>query len=267
MKKLKWKNRNIPIHIENKIVVFLKRYKYFNKLTKKDEREIKLYLKRNNITSNVVSFRQIYYIRSQLLRDATNKSYYKLKRKIPKLYNEYLRTNILKLSEKYSCCPADIMRLILRYKQIYNIIELNNYDKKQYKLAMNNDIICNNKNISMKGADKFEKTIERFLKKKNIKFKTQEQLTKEQKTLYGWPLATPDFLLKKPIYINNKKIYWIDAKSSYGLSLPYVYPKLKKQATKYNNIWGNGAFVFGKGVSNKLYIKNTMMLNYFSANF
>lgn len=59
---------------------------------------------------------------------------------------------------------------------------------------------------------------------------------------------TPDFLLTRPITINGKAVHWIDAKNypMYGSRL--VAKGLSRQAQKYTEAFGPGAFVFSGGV-------------------
>ena len=62
-----------------------------------------------------------------------------------------------------------------------------------------------------------------------VRFKTQEDLTKEQMEKYGRPINTPDFLILSDFYINNKKINWIDAKNFYGANTFLIKKKLENR--------------------------------------
>jgi hypothetical protein len=59
---------------------------------------------------------------------------------------------------------------------------------------------------------------------------------------------TPDFLLTQPVIINGRVVYWIDAKNypMYGGRL--VAKGLIRQAQKYTEAFGPGAFVFSGGI-------------------
>lgn len=59
---------------------------------------------------------------------------------------------------------------------------------------------------------------------------------------------TPDFLLSQPIIINDRPVHWIDAKNypMYGGRL--VAKGLARQAQKYTEAFGPGAFVFSGGI-------------------
>ena len=60
------------------------------------------------------------------------------------------------------------------------------------------------------------KKFENFLIKSKIKYKTQDDLAREQKEKYGHAISTPDFYIIDDLYINNVKIKWIDAKNFFG---------------------------------------------------
>jgi hypothetical protein len=72
--------------------------------------------------------------------------------------------------------------------------------------------------------------------------------------------ATPDFLLIHPIKLNDgRKIHWIDAKDYIGWESKLLYKKLKKQAAKYNDAFGWGAFVFSEGYCTDLNLGATLL--------
>jgi hypothetical protein len=94
------------------------------------------------------------------------------------------------------------------------------------------------------GATAFEETVARFLTAAGVKFETEETLRAAD---VATPL-TPDFLLREPVTIAGRPVYWIDAKAypMYGSRL--VTKKLAQQAQKYTAAFGPGAFVFAGGV-------------------
>lgn len=86
----------------------------------------------------------------------------------------------------------------------------------------------------------YEKTVGRFLSQKNIKYRTEEQLRGSS--------LTPDFLLDDPVIINESPVYWIDAKNYPMWGSRLVAAGIAKQARKYTDAFGPGAFVFSGGV-------------------
>jgi hypothetical protein len=110
-------------------------------------------------------------------------------------------------------------------------------------------------NLTRKCADLFETDIAEYLTRRGIKFKSEFQLRQINSQF------TPDFLLDTPhavseifgdncphILYNDEKIKWIDAKNYPMFGLRLTHEKLLKQAKKYNNEFGPGAYVFAKGV-------------------
>jgi len=141
--------------------------------------------------------------------------------------------------------------------------KLNDFDSKQLIFAIENDIF--NKVVQtsqIENSENFEIEVGNFLKKHNIKFKTQDDLVKEQIEKYGRPINTPDFLILSEFYINNKKINWIDAKNFYGANTYLVKKKIKKQVKKYINKYGDGSIFFSLNFSEKLNFNNVMLVSY-----
>ena len=67
----------------------------------------------------------------------------------------------------------------------------------------------------------------------------------------------PDFTFDPPIVINGKPICWVDAKMIYAsrifIGKKYMAEhKLADTATRYTNVFGPGAFVFGRGFCSEL---------------
>jgi hypothetical protein len=106
----------------------------------------------------------------------------------------------------------------------------------------------------------FEKKIEKILKSNNVEYETQETLTKQQH-INGNVFSTPDFLIKSELYINNKRVYWIDAKNFYGANTSFIIKSIKKQTSKYINLYGDGCIIFNHCFSSKLIFNNIVLTN------
>jgi hypothetical protein len=131
--------------------------------------------------------------------------------------------------------------------------KLTQYDIDNISLAKEIDeYSIVDENLQLTEATKFEQVIATLLDKLNIKYKTQEELTLEQKKIYGQPISTPDFLLETPFLFDNMEIKWIDAKNFYGANVKFVYEKIKDQTKKYINNYGNGLIIFSHGYSDNL---------------
>jgi hypothetical protein len=183
---------------------------------------------------------------------------------------EYVKSNVLNLSKKYNASPINIIRVVFIHrgmnnkeirKLFFNTNRMNEYDKTQFELAVKYDnygFVDDNKISEL--SLKFEKEIEEILKKNNVVYKTQQQLTDEQ-SAEGNVYSTPDFLILSELYINGKKINWIDAKNYYGFYNNFVIGKIKKQTAKYINLYGDGCIVFKYGFSSKIKFDNIICVN------
>ena len=203
-----------------------------------------------------ISIEQAKSYRKQLLRTKAIRKAYLLNSQIKKIINLYYKKKIaiIIIAQKLDLPPLMILNKILYYP-------LNIQDKKQIKIAELNDILNNIDNkLVLQKSDLYETTVAEYLDKYNIKYITQEKLVKRQTKKYGRPVITPDFLFKKGIIINGRKVYWIDAKNYYGCEGFLLY-KAKKQADKYHKKFGPGAICFALGYSEKIYIRNTLLIH------
>ena len=63
------------------------------------------------------------------------------------------------------------------------------------------------------------------------------------------------------MYVNNKKVNWIDAKNFYGANTDFNKKNIKKQSKKYVEQLGNGCIIFKYGFSSKLNFKDIVLVN------
>lgn len=236
----------------------------------------------------------IYSIRNGYVNDIILRNYHKIN--INKVMEEYENgSSILDLSNKYNMPPLTLLKMIfmkmgiskVEISKLFNYIlknELNttNIDDKQLKLlhrnfdflnqkdieqlmmAIKNDVftLVNNENQFDK-AIKFEKRIEKKLAKSKIKYKTQNQLTKEQTEKYGHAISTPDFLLEsKQLIINDVIINWIDAKNYYLPCTNFHKNKIKKQIDKYIKLYGSGLIIAKLGSCSDINFENALIVSY-----
>jgi hypothetical protein len=174
---------------------------------------------------NMITKKLIKSIRASFMRNFMMFNHKNLTINSKNIYSDYKNDiDVLDISKKYDISPLNIIRFIFDNKYsnkltflIKNTNLLNNYDLQQLNIAICNDTfaLINQSTIHSESL-LFENIVEKFLIKNNIKFKTQEQLVKEQTKLYGKPTITPDFLILSDLFINNIKINWIDAKNFYG---------------------------------------------------
>jgi hypothetical protein len=200
----------------------------------------------------------------------THKNIILSKSNIIKDYNNGI--GILKLSTKYDGSPLNLLRLIFmdKYeKKLTQLIVKNKIislaDSKQLDIAVSNDLyaLINQDEVLKKSTD-FEIKIQKILDRMNIRYKTQEDLAKEQIAKSNIATNTPDFLILDSLFINGKKITWIDAKNFYGLNTQYLKKRIKHQTKKYLDAWGQGAIIFNLGFCSELKIDDILFIDYYS---
>ena len=177
------------------------------------------------------------------------------------------------LSKKYYGSPLNILRIILSETKTKSEIKemLNNKNlledtfRKDFEWATKHDIyaLYNQDKIHIL-SELFEKDVEKFLIKHNIKYKTQKELTEEQMLINNVCTCTPDFLVLTNVFINGFKISWIDAKNFYGSNINFVKNSLHSQTQKYISNYGTGLIVFDHGVNEiyKEFDKNILFIGY-----
>lgn len=125
--------------------------------------------------------------------------------------------------------------------------------KKIEKLIHLNEVDILNRSMQ------FEKILEQYLTSHNISYRTEADIKRDKDYT-----VTPDILFDEPITINldgtDYKIRWMDAKNYLLTNTPFILKSLKKQAQKYNSIFGMGAFVFHYGIDSSVTVPNSDVL-------
>ncbi len=105
----------------------------------------------------------------------------------------------------------------------------------------------------------FELALVAYLRQQGLRFKTEDEIRALVPS--GAPVPpTPDILFDGPVMVNGHMIYWMDAKAYPWYGSLLVAKKITKQANKYNNLFGLGAFVFKGGVGADNYLKSQALL-------
>ncbi len=273
------KNIRIPIKsLPNKVEKFIIRRldknppKSYAKISDSELSKIyKQSVNRFPSDSSLITDQLIKSIRSGYMKNHMITRHSNLKKNKDKIISDYKNgLDVLKISGMYDISPLNILREVFldKYKTKLSKLILNpnlmsEYDYFQLKEAIDNDeyALIDNTQV-FKDSIEFEKKIENFLKSNSIKYKSQEELTKEQIKSHGKPINTPDFLIKSDLYINGFKINWIDAKNFYGSKIPFVKDKIKRQTLKYLHEWGPGSIIFSLGFNEKLKFTNILFIDY-----
>jgi hypothetical protein len=265
----------LPDSVE-KIIIKLMNKKAPVCYKKLSERETK-YLEKNIIENAdfikyKINLEQIQSIRSSYIKNKMIKKHPYLISNTKNIIDDYKnKNNIMDISKKYDGSPLNIMRIILSEKYSKKKVKilfnkptlLEDYDYKQFTIAKANDdfALVNQDEIQDK-AEQFERHIEQLLKKLNIKYKTQNQLSKEQINTHGTAYCTPDFLIESELVINGQKIKWIDAKNFFGSNISFIKKKITDQTKKYINNYGHGSIIFNLGFNQSYLDSNILYLSW-----
>jgi hypothetical protein len=110
--------------------------------------------------------------------------------------------------------------------------KLSTRDQQELASATENDLTAKSDQSSNEARSKmFEDFVCNYLSRNHIRFRRQEEVGAEQTKQHGNAVATPDILLDEPIFINDTKIGWIDAKNSYGADCSLTRDRVAKQVT------------------------------------
>jgi len=266
---IKWKiSAGINKQLESVLRPHLIKNGEYGNLTSARLHEIKQLAEKHEL-----KHKQLLSMRVAYLRDKVISRYQKLvdhRKTIWALYSE--GTDVVSISKQYDYPPVTIFRTILQEKGLSkkniktvlnNPISLSDRDQQQLQMAIDNDIITDPDNtMKAEAAEIFEDRVVKFFKFKGVKLQTQNDLVKEQTELVGRAVLTPDLYFPDGVKIDGHVIYWLDAKNYYGADVYYIRESVKKQADKYNNAYGSGAFVFKYGYSAELARKiNAMFLS------
>jgi hypothetical protein len=273
---LKINSKPLPYIVEKKIINHSVIKGDYNKLSQKLEQFLKKKIIKYNQKYNLsITIDTIRSIRSANIKDNIIKRHPLMMKYAKKIYNDYKHSSIKILSKKYDYSPMSIFRLIMKLKgfskenikkllrnpdKIKTLMSLRDY--KQFVYSQENDyFVTIDQQNQLKKACEFEDKIQDFLDSHSVKYKTQEELVKEQIEKYDKPINTPDFLILSDLTINNKTVKWIDAKNFYGANTFMIKHKIKKQIKKYLNTYGPGAIIFSIGFSEKLHFDNTVLIS------
>lgn len=261
MKKLIWINKkNYPHDLLLERIQFVK--KNMNGLFPiygQELKNIKKYASDNNIPLfEILSMRnsikiqfEIFGSRNTQLNIDSFKSKFK---KIVTMIN--LNQHDIKKLIKNSNLPVSFVIKMMKHMQEFNNLSQKN---KTY-LDRIQQLSCDYDKISKQRSREYEIMLENFLTNKKIHYLTETNI--KQQTIYN---VTPDILLKDPIEIcvdgQNYIINWMDAKNYILIDVPFIINSLKKQANKYNKVFGLGAFVFHYGFDVTVKISGAILLD------
>lgn len=201
-------------------------------------------------------------------------------RAIPDLAVYYGENGIEKTVQTYQLPPLGLLRYMMRYNGvrdrsvgdwIRDPASAPERWRNEITWALENDPENPKKYAELNArATKFEQEIGDYLGKLGVEFRTQEDMVIEQTAKYGRARFTPDFVLKEPmrIYVEQngktfeRLIHWIDAKNYTLAKYPFIVNSVTKQAQKYVEEFGDGAFIFRHGFVEGVFIRGCTFLDW-----
>lgn len=209
-------------------------------------------------------------IRSTLLKDKIIRGYPRMNRQIRQIAKKYPHVDILTLATKYDFPPLNLLRgiLLLSYdaSDIYSVFSgrgstkiLKKSDREQYKLAAANDAeyYFSQQKIAARGAENERRVVKWFAALTSIR--TQEELAAEQIAKHGRAVNTPDVLFVDPVFVNGRRVYWLDFKDYTGTTTKFIFNSNIEQAGRYVAQWGAGVMCYSGGFVEDVVIPDTII--------
>lgn len=208
----------------------------------------------------------LYNILGRKIVRGVMRDFYKIKDKEGMLLKRWLKgESFIKIAKSIHFPPVLTASFILQKKGFTkrgvqrfitnpNLIG-NNRMRKEMKEAVKEDFIYSPWATEIQGLNgkKAEEEINRWLRKRNVKFITE----REAKFTYE---KTPDFLLRdKPIKIKGHTANWIESKASFG-SPNEIKRNYKKQLKPYVDLFGSGVVVYWYGFVDDIKIDKDILM-------
>lgn len=272
--KLKWDSMYITQTEEKRIINTILNlqndYSYFD-----SARINKLKTALKKILPNKPWFKEMHAmsLRRSYLRNRVMCLHHNILMQKSKIKEEYdAGTSILDIAKQYKFSPVATFRILLQARGITSKEKLKKMtknpqdylgerDQKELASAIEHDIISMPDHTPIiEAAEGYELDLESLFKQHTKNYKTQQHLVDHQRETIGELIATPDLYFPNGVIINGKKLYWIDAKNFYGADTNNIRSGLKKQAKRYNQLYGQGAFIFKYSFS--LSLRKNFLLNH-----
>ncbi len=227
-------------------------------------------------TDPAVTVEQALAIRNIVIKDKIVKGYARINTSIARIAEMYDRgDDILALSTRFDFPPLSLLRSIfmrLGYstgalhsvfanKKSPNTV-LERRDVEQYKKAEKHDAesVISQQQAAVVAADN-EKAFVDYVRGLGIALQTQDSLTEQQMSDCGRAVLTPDILFMDEVYINGKRVHWIDYKDYIGTNVGFLLESNTKQAAKYMKEWGPGALCYHRSFVSNVTIPGTLLLD------
>lgn len=224
---------------------------------------------------------QVAFINSALIKQYQVTHHWIIDAKMNDILHIYESTkNIQDVINKYRFSPIQLMKRIFKMKGIshditdsiinqwnsnlsfddhphaYEYITKEDYDNLSYAI-MNDEYNPETIKKAAQKAKDMELMFIKYFTNCGIKLQTEDDLRKDDNKISS---LTPDVLFKSEVYINNRRVHWLEFKSYVGTNIPLFYKSNESQINKYINAFGNGAICFSHSFVETLQF-NSMILD------
>lgn len=203
-----------------------------------------------------ITLRDVFNLRGNLIRDKIVRGHFRIRQPAVRrqICDAYRTKSILHVSRLFDYPPRQLIKAILLWidaldeKEVDRLFDpgtrsiddiltkLTARNLTQYNLATRCDAEPkDNAEIALRNEKAFVSLFSEF------PHKTEDDLREEGSQ------TTPDILFTEPITINGIRINWIDYKDYIGTPNTFLSNKLRKQAARYTEAHGQGAFAFNGG--------------------
>ena len=263
--KIIWKNKKIYDHttIIDRMKFIENRMNGLLPLYGKEKENLLSYAKKNNLSAyEIISLRNTIRIQKEInsskkFMQSLNMIKNKFKKLLSELSTDQNKNN---LKIKYFFGSTN-MPFFFVLKTVSLMPEFNKLSAENIAFIKKLDTIVHKIEIDIRERSmQFEHILENYLKSLNIKFRTETDIKRDKD--YN---VTPDILFDEAIVIEldgiSYRIRWLDAKNYLLTNTPFIMKSLQKQAAKYNEIFGMGAFVFHYGFDSSIKIPGVLILD------
>jgi fructose-specific phosphotransferase system component IIB len=275
---IKWKTTPIDQRVYGKIARWVRRRTDYSRFGKQQMLQLKQFLREINTTYNTnVSLEQAISLRNIVVKDKIISNYARMNQSITTILRLYEHgADITKLSLDFDFPPLNLLRGILLQKGysatiIFDVFSgrasakksLSPRDFIQYNNALQHDAesYINQEKIAQIAAENETAVVEFFRETVGISLQTQEELTAEQMKESGRAVITPDVLFRDTVFINGKRVYWLDFKDYIGTEIKFLYKSNSNQAARYVEKWGEGVLCYAHSYVEGMTIPKTQLLD------
>ena len=196
--------------------------------------------------------------------------------KISQIADRYATVGIMELSREYDAPPVDLMMKILMSRAQYRaevinevfgdgIVsdQLNERDREQFKVACEHDVNCAwlLRKVHSEAARDESRVIAFFRDRCGIKMYDQNELAELQRETHGRAMCTPDIVFRDDVFINDRRVRWLEFKGYIGTTAGHFFESNINQAMWYVNINGEGALCYMFGHMSDVVIEGMQVLD------